>query len=1003
MDDIKSVVPKVDYKVNVKHTTAVNPLNSKTEFFSEVNSYFSNSKKEGTAVYCFHSLASINERLNNIVQTKSKHKSIALLKGLYSGGTSGMYCHTSAPFLFYDIDVSKEKKENLHLLEPCLNAEVFNRLKEISVLAWRSNSKNGMAGILYVPNLVNYTYKDSILHKKIGGAITDYLIESLCLDATFDNTQSKFRQLRYLAIQDDKRALNLKPYVFDFEVKEVQKVSVNNVPQFIYKDNRVIKGSLIEQFNKDTSINNALIDNGFTKVTDNRYKHFKTTSSTTGETSGNLFFNHSQSFSDYKVFTPFWLYYTQNYGYDFKAILKDLRKKGYKDIEPTNKDFKSAKTKLKSKVKDRVKQIFDACYNLRNATYKNRIKFASENANTESEKLYFFDYLNLKNLSIDYNKTLYIKNYVSEQIIQILNYSDINNKTLLCADTGTGKTTAFIKEFNNLRPYKKLLLLAPLTAIVEQLKAENSQVLCLTGNSTPDEHSKVKNSFIVVATYEQGAKYLNKNLFDYVVIDEAHNLISANSYKYEAIRELTKGLKNIKVIGLTGTPNNLFKQIGYKLLKIQKENSEQKEVNFRIDNRNILSVLKNHLSNTKGKSIFRFNSINTAEALKKTLVKDKTYKQDEILILNSSDSVKHSSDFQELSNASKFKDNIKIVFTTSIIDEGLSIKQQGFTDVVFIETEYNPNPEAFKQFIARFRNVDPNRKYYYYYKEVNDQFFKPFNIGYSYNKLKVEAKEYAKERGNSVYNKINNATYDNYLYSNNSINYYALAYSVNELYFKKLNTQEYINYIETNFSLKLNVCSEFEKAIQNNENEKNIILTQKQSIFNFWKSNNFEITSALREITNNKNVKKIIEYTGYKPKNLFYDIVSANKKTFEYIVITENELERLQVKDINTLLFSQDKLNDKQTINRALCLHRNLDTINNPKTKQDFKNAGKMKCFIDEVSKLQMFNNSILYKLWKKQRCNSINVKGYNLKDLVLQFYNYKEDKNTRFYHKINT
>ena len=999
MSDLNKVVPKVDYKVNVRHTIAVKPLNFSTNFFSEVNPFFSNSKREGTAVYCFHSLMSLKERLNNITQTSSKSNSIALLKGLYNLGTSGSYCYKTAPFLFFDIDV--KEKENNHLFEPSLNAEVFTKLREISVLVWRSNSGKGIAGVLYVPKIADYTHKDSNLHLKTAKAITDYLKRNLGVNADFDNSQSKFRQLRYLTKQTEKRELNLNPYIFDYSVKQEQAVSVNNTPKFFYSNNKAVKGSIMNKFNNSTSIETALLDNGFIKLNDNRYIHQRTSSKSTGATSNNLFFNHSTNFSNYKVFTPFWLYYTEKHQYNLKALLSELKQKGYYDDEPTIEAFKQAENKLKRKAEDRTKQIFDACYDLQNGTYKQRVLFADSNAKNYNEKILFYDYLKLKFLEIEYNKTLTINNYVSEQIETILNYSDSNKKILVCADTGTGKTTAFLKEFKNKRPNQKLLILAPLTAIVEQLKAQNPDALCLTGTSTAEEHVKVKNNDCVIATYEQGTKYLSKQLFDYVVIDEAHNLISANSYKYEAIKELTKQLNDIKVIGLTGTANTLFKQIGFKLLRVKKQHSKKTQVTFRTDNRQVLNIVKDHLKQVKEKCIFRFNSIKIAEALKKTLVKERNYKANEILVLNSTDTVKYGKDFKQLSCKSKFENNIKIVFTTSLIDEGLSIKQNGFTDVVFIETEYNPKPEAFKQFIARFRNEDINRNYFYYYKEVKNQNIKSISINYLYNNLKSEVIEYAKERGTSNVNKPNSSGYDLLLYADNSLNKYALANEVNNEFFKCLTTQEYIHFIELNYNLIINKCDNYLKEQNDNSIEITSVNDKKQKIAKYWVKYNFEVLNVLRELTKNKSVKNSIEYTGYKPEDKFYTIVNENKKAFETLVLKNVELLALGENEPNNVLIKDNKLADAQTVNRKITLLQNLDVINQPKTKQDIKNSKKIKNFVAEVSKLDSFKTNELFKFWKKQRCNSLNLKGYNLTDLINHFHNYKEDRKTRTFYKV--
>ena len=291
--------------------------------------------------------------------------------------------------------------------------------------------------------------------------------------------------------------------------------------------------------------------------------------------------------------------------------------------------------------------------------------------------------------------------------------------------------------FTKYRPNKRLLLLAPLTAIVEQTKAKFKDVVALTGKSISEEHTKAKTANIVIATYEQGYKHLrDTNTFDYVAIDEVHNLITANSYKSESIKNITSILDSYKIIGLTGTPNPLFYSIGYKLVSVKKEYQQKVDVNFIVDNRNPLKIALQHLLKVKGKCIIRINSRKIANDLKTEVIKLKKYIKSEILILNSDSHIKNGKEFQHLITHSKFNDAIKLVITTSIIDEGLSIKQSGFTDAVFIETDYKPMPESVKQFFARFRNADQNRKNYFYYKETKDQTLRSWNPYHAFSETK---------------------------------------------------------------------------------------------------------------------------------------------------------------------------------------------------------------------------------------------------------------------------
>jgi hypothetical protein len=780
------------------------------------------------------------------------------------------------------------------------------------------------------------------------------------------------------------------PFVFEYDVKEIIKVSNTGVKQYKFTDNRAVYGSIKEQFNTSTSIHSALIETGLSQVSSNRYKHPSTTSKDTGFVKDNTFINFSGSFSQYYKFTPFDLYLKLHYHNDYKRFLEDLKAKGYKEKQPQQKAFKDAENLLKESKEDREKQIFTACYDLKNAPYKAKVKFANDNAKNNAEKILFFDYLKLKTLSIKYDKTLKIKKYVSEQLHTILDYSDVNNKTILTAETGTGKTTAFLMDFLKYRPKKRLLILAPLTAIVEQTKAEFKNVLTLTGNSTHEDHDKATKVSMVMATYEQGYKHLKSpNTFDYIVIDEVHNLITANSYKREAIRNLTSLLQSYKIIGLTGTTNQNFKAIGYKLVNVKKEHLNPVDIYLRVDNRQPIKIALQHLKTVKGKCILRVNSRNVAKALKVELLSNKKYKESEILILNSDKHIKKSEDFKQLTSQSKFKDAIKLVITTSIIDEGLSIKQSGFTDAIFIEMEYRPMPESVKQFFARFRNEDPNRKNYFYYKETKDQTLINWNPNFKQTKKNlIEDAENFKVNDTS---KKDNANTKYLYFENNLVNDYALAYDMSKSLFSMLTKQEYIHFLELNYNIniiedKKHICTDFDTSESKSESDQNKII-----IATNWLNNKDEVLSVLRQLTNNSELKKSIPYMGLNPADEIYNLVSDNLKTFEDLQINSTRLERLRVIDIDSILIDTIKIKpiDLRTVNRKIKLFQNIDTINNPKTKTDEINKSKLLRFLTECKKLKIVNKTTLFIEWNKLRCNSKSPSYYNLIDL-LEWYTKK-------------
>ena len=202
MSDSNKVVQIKDYKVGITHQNDNLRLVLDTPYFSEINNYYCNIKKEGEPVKQHLTLNGLLERLNTIKHKLSKNNSISILKGLYQDGTSGVFCYESVPFLFFDIDI--KKGENEHLLDSYANSKVFTKLLDIGVLVWRSDSGKGMAGVLYTPHLKDIKNIDRTKYLAIGNAITDYLTKTLKVNAKFDKAQNKFRQVRYLALQQEK-------------------------------------------------------------------------------------------------------------------------------------------------------------------------------------------------------------------------------------------------------------------------------------------------------------------------------------------------------------------------------------------------------------------------------------------------------------------------------------------------------------------------------------------------------------------------------------------------------------------------------------------------------------------------------------------------------------------------------------------------------------------------------------------------------------------------------
>jgi hypothetical protein len=1009
------VVQQTELKVNVSYKTERGNLQLNEPLFSEVEKFYSDKKpKENNGILRYHTLNSLLQRLNTLQTGGDKEKNVSILKGIYKGGTAGKYCELSAPFLFFDIDVkTKGKKENAHLSDPVLNTRVFSELEKISIFTFRSNSGLGISGLLYVPKLAGLSYLDNRLHLKIGRAVLNAVNNILTKDCKvkFDEAQNKFRQIRFLAEQKHPVKINLNPLRFDIDVIETPVITKSKIKAYRFENYQSVKGSIEQQFNEMNDIKSVLIGCGFTELQNNRFKHPRTSSNSSGlvDVQKNIYVNFSTSFNQYKtVFTPYQIQLTEKYCNNENAFFSDLRKAGYKTIEPNEKDVKTAENALKTISKtERDKQIFRACYHLRNLPIEKKHQFIKNNCKNDDELPLFYEYLKLKNTKITFDKTLQIDNYVSESLNAVLDYSDKHKKVIVKAETGTGKTTAFLKHFKELRPHKRCLIIAPLTAIVNQTASEYKEIIGLTGKSAPETHRKAFSSVIVVSTIEQAVKHLkNGNLFEYLIIDEVHNLIIANGYKLKAIKELTELMEksNSQIIGLTGTPIEIFKLINFKLINIEKRKQKPVKIIKRNDNRAPYKIIMQHLSKISGKAIFRVNSKATLKSIYKDLTK--RFSKKEVVLLYSAEHIKNSTLFSELTQQRRFKDEVKIILTTSIIDEGLSIEQIGFSDVVFIETQYNPNPEPAKQFFARFRNKDDNRKNYYYYRKTDKKKIENWSYKYDFieckNTLEAESEILKDLTENSTkattYNDLANDS--KYFNSDFSVNNFVLAYDVHKRYFQQFNEIEYCNYLSENFNISI-IQDEQQKDLIDQSEHTEKRKKDKELITEYWHNYYDEVVDVVYNSTTKKEVKSILKPEIQCSNDELAVFVIDNISDFEYLFKTENRLLTLAVENPNGILFEylNQKPKARQKVNAELKVIETIKLIENPKTPTDQRNRDKILNFINELKKLKAFTLNDVRKLFKRQKItNASSYQTYVLKEIVNHFLNIKYDTKLNFY-----
>ena len=406
-----------------------------------------------------------------------------------------------------------------------------------------------------------------------------------------------------------------------------------------------------------------------------------------------------------------------------------------------------------------------------------------------------------------------------------------------------------------------------------------------------------------------------------------------------------------------------------------------------------------------GKVLIRVNAIDTSEAIKKELIDKKIYKKSEIHQLYSSLEIKNSKTYKGLAYNSEFSDQYKIVFTTAMIDEGVSIDQMGFTDIIFIETSYNPRPEAIKQFFARFRNNDPNRKNYLYLKQKKVQTPTCFNPTLMFkNDLYTLAFESDEEEAKDVLTTYNNLFSNNsYYYNNEIVNNYFLAYATTETMFQKFNTEQLLDYLKSNYNLAFSVNKEHEVNKIDNNTKEHIKLI-KQKVATLWSEEKVHVCQVLLYHTQNPSIANGIIKQQIRIDDDFSAFVKGNIKHFETLYLREKELCSLGVVNPLEYLIKNDgdeiTLQSNDRYKRSVQVLKVDRAILDPKTKADKKTAEQFVHFAQWCVLKGTFTHKQMYD--ELRNVGVVNHKAYKNEAMLFEILNNNFNLNIKRNRRTN-
>lgn len=982
----------------------------KGKSFSRIDTYYSNTKKNraNSGIFGYYNITELLHFINSHKGTKKDDA--AFLKGIYKEGTSAAYAERSTDYLFFDIDIKPTENKELWQ-DAYMQARLLGLLEEFAVFVGRSNSGVGMFGAFAVKGFssISDTYEHRLIAEAVYATIEELALKQGIV-VKFDIAQGKFRQVRYIAEQKIPVALNENCKGFKFNLTRKEAELITGVKDFKYAQGSAPEGSARDAFNAANPLEQQLASAGLSLVSNNRYKYSGSKSSTSGEFKDGKYFNNSTTFSSTSIFDSFAMV-AKSKNFSLAEMYKYINELGYRDKEV---DLKAVKALVKPKLSH--DEIFKICFPFAYKTSTEKREFLNSLDVPPDEVAIYKAYLKLKNLSIQYDETLKVKKWVSEEIDTILQRAAVKKKLIVVAETGTGKSTAFMREFTRVCPEGRLLFVVPLTAIADQLAKADDSIVKLIGGATAQMIQLAKQAKIVVATHEQAMKLLKDcDTFTHVVRDEIHSDIAGSSFK-KSIELFTFELLKHDVIeiGLTGTASNIFREKGleFYIVKID-AGKEATEITQYTDNRDSLKALLQRVRHLpKGsKALIRINSKDNILESQRIFL-SQGFKDNEVVILDGSKERKKSADFKLLVEQSKFRADVKLVITTSVIDEGVSIINSDWHTYAFIENDYHPMPAPLKQGTNRFRNNVEN--IYHIRKSAKEQPYREYTSFYDEDyEIVLQEREDNENYNRSTYT--SPLSNDKYKYEDGSPNPYALALKSERDEAAKLNNEEFNQYLELNYNVKIfvdeNYVEEDVEVSKLSTKERGILRTAA------FKDYEQDIKTAVLRLTSDKVLQqslamedvKVFEYLLPERVDFVKDNLSFYEGVYRNILALDKIIEPVEA--INQFLYKDNDttgvLDSYQYVNQKVKSLNQIRQIEMPKAKhkQDREHREKLINFIEAIDDFEKPPTGLAVKalVRKLKVVHSQAISNRTLQDLITIKSRFMYDSNkTRYIDKEN-
>ena len=516
---------------------------------------------------------------------------------------------------------------------------------------------------------------------------------------------------------------------------------------------------------------------------------------------------------------------------------------------------------------------------------------------------------------IKFDKKYTVNNYLSEIYEDLTKEITENKRLLITAPTGTGKTYTIIEKVlpKLLEQGKRVLIALPLRSLVDGVvKDYKGQGFApIKGGTDKEEINCAIIDGVAVATYDKALEIAD--YFDIIIVDEAHNFLSAYNYRNETILKLWNNSEDKNIVFITATPpKDLFKFLNFRQIKVEVKEHKPETVEIRKGYNNEIDTALTHIINDQpdgsGSIAIKINSKKKLQTLKEEIIKNGLAAEKEVIILdrNIEQRPEDYNNYTYLVDNNRFKEGIKYILSTNYINDGINIKDKKIKQVVSIETQYNPDPNEFRQFIARFR-VHNNIKFVEYLK-TQKEFRKKINTDIEFTKLKSNKNEIVRHLNGLIkldletpLQKTDVLKISKHLFYNKTTGRYiknqiSILYEVYNRFIDSLNTNEFINYLIDNYNLNIKLDNyEFIEKVKKTEHDKEKEKERKEKreliFYNELKNNKLEVFNFVFKKTKSKKLKEDLT----ELENIHYNAkaLEFSDETIKTFINHYSELETL--------------------------------------------------------------------------------------------------------------